>query len=144
MKKKNEKKNKSYGKENPDIIMFQQGYVSPRNVMQTMNQQPEWAATSDRMGYLTRYPNSENQTGRQAQSVEGFCSSANGVNKCLADPRETSVVNTSKTISGCPTCGSLRMALVDRTNFDQFMFNFYNTQVLNQVDTNLLNLSFAK
>lgn len=124
--------------------MFQPGYVSQRNVLQSMNQQPEWAATPDRMGYLTRYPMSQPQMSVGSQVREGFCSSANGVNKCLADPKETAVVNTSKTISGCPTCGSLRMALVDRTNFDQFMFNFYNTQVLDQVDTNLLNLSFTK
>ena len=123
-------------------------YMSQRSVVQGMNQ-PVWAATPDRMGYLTRYPHSEAQTGmgrqqQQQQTMEGFCSSGSGVNQCLGEPVQTSVVNTSNTISGCPTCGSLREAFQDRTQYDQYMFNFYNSQVLPKLDTNLLNLSFAK
>jgi hypothetical protein len=118
-------------------------YISQRSIANQLSH-PTWAAVPERMGSLTRYPHSEPQTVQGRNIREGFCSSANGVNKCIGEPIETTVENTSNTISGCPTCGSLKMSLVDRTPFDRSMFQFYNTKVMPRLDTNLIDLYFTK
>lgn len=77
--------------------------------------------------------------GARPPVMENYCR-----DNCIGEPIDTAVSKTSSCISGCPGCSSLQQSLFYRTNFDLDRYTFYNTKVLPRLDTNLLDLSFAR
>lgn len=75
------------------------------------------------------------------RSREGFCVGST----CPATPAlDVPVTSVSTCQSGCPNCSSLQQSLKYRTDFDRAQYSFYNHQVLPRLDTDLIQLSFAR
>ena len=58
--------------------------------------------------------------------------------RALSEPN----VDTSRVITGCPNCSSIKRAFTDRTVLDQKMNQFYMTAVMPKLDYDLLSLKF--
>lgn len=61
---------------------------------------------------------------------------------CPADANRLGVQETGQTVTGCPACTSIHMAVKDRSEFDRSYLRQYN-RLPSQYDTQLETLVFA-
>lgn len=86
-------------------------------------------------------PPTPTQVSFPRSSREGYCSGST----CPATPAlDVPVTQVSTCLSGCPNCSSLQQSLRYRTDLDRAQYSFYNQQVLPRLDTDLIQLSFAR